>query len=74
MTQTMPIPQQIVDEWEIRHVVDEIDNAVDAKDWTKCRSYFLNEIYADFSSLAGGEGAHTRQCLGGRMAAQPVRR
>jgi len=56
MTQTMHVPQQIVDEWEIRHVVDEIDNAVDAKDWTRCRSYFTDEIYADFSSLAGGEG------------------
>lgn len=57
MTQTMHLPQQIVDESEIRHVVDEIDNAVDAKDWTRCRSYFTDEIYADFSSLAGGEGA-----------------
>ncbi len=40
---------------EIRHVVDEIDNAVDAKDWPLCRSLFTDEIYADFTSLAGGE-------------------
>jgi len=39
---------------EIRHVVDEIDNAVDAKDWEGCRGYFTDEIYADFTSLAGG--------------------
>jgi hypothetical protein len=39
---------------EIILVVDEIDNAVDAKDWQKCRSYFTDEIYADFTSLAGG--------------------
>jgi SnoaL-like domain len=39
---------------EIILVVDEIDNAVDAKDWQKCRNYFTEEIYADFTSLAGG--------------------
>ncbi len=56
MTQTMHVSQQLADEFAIQHVVDEIDNAVDAKDWTKCRSYFTDEIYADFSSLVGGEG------------------
>jgi ketosteroid isomerase-like protein len=55
MSETQTTPQQIVDEREIQHVVDEIDNAVDAKDWTRCRSYFTDEIYADFTSLAGGE-------------------
>lgn len=39
---------------QIRRVVDEIDNAVDAKDWAACRSYFADEIDADFTSLAGG--------------------
>jgi hypothetical protein len=39
----------------IREVVDGIDNAVDRKDWARCRSYFSNEIYVDFTSLAGGE-------------------
>lgn len=42
------------DQTEIITVVDEIDNAVDAKDWERCRSYFTDEIYADFTSLAGG--------------------
>lgn len=55
MAETMHVPQYIADELEIRHVVDEIDNAVDGKDWTACRSYFTDEIYADFTSLAGGE-------------------
>jgi ketosteroid isomerase-like protein len=46
--------QLLADRMEIRRVVDEIDNAVDAKDWTTCRGYFTDEIYADFTSLAGG--------------------
>lgn len=49
--------QQLVDELEIRRVVDEVDNTVDAKDWEKCRSYFLDEIEVDFTSLAGGSPA-----------------
>lgn len=44
----------LTDRTAIVHVVDEIDNAVDAKDWTTCRSYFLDEIDVDFTSLAGG--------------------
>ena len=47
----------LADEWEIRRVVDGIDNACDAKNWKKCRSYFADEIEADFTSLAGGEPA-----------------
>ncbi len=35
--------------------MDGIDLAVDAKDWELCRRYFTDEIYADFTSLAGGE-------------------
>jgi hypothetical protein len=46
--------QHISDRTEIIFVVDEIDNAVDAKDWKRCRGYFTDEIYADFTSLAGG--------------------
>ena len=46
--------QHYFDRMEITRVVDEIDNAVDAKDWERCRSYFTEEIYADFTSLAGG--------------------
>jgi SnoaL-like domain len=46
--------QHLSDQMEITRLVDEIDNAVDAKDWEKCRDYFTDEIYADFTSLAGG--------------------
>ena len=49
--------QRIGDELAIRLVVDEIDNACDAKDWEKCRSFFADEIEVDFTSLAGGEPA-----------------
>jgi hypothetical protein len=46
--------QFLTDCAEIVRIVDEIDNTVDAKDWADCRSYFTDEIYADFTSLAGG--------------------
>ena len=49
--------KRLVDEAEIRRVVDGIDLATDAKDWELCRSYFTGEIFADFTSLAGGEPA-----------------
>lgn len=45
---------RVEDHVEIRRVVDGIDVAVDAKDWEVCRGYFTDEIYADFTSLAGG--------------------
>src|SRR3712207_1067473 len=45
----------VFDRDAVRGVVDEIDNAVDAKDWPLCRSLFTDDIYADFTSLAGGE-------------------
>jgi len=49
--------KRLVDEAEIRGVVDGIDLATDAKDWELCRSYFTVEIFANFTSLAGGEPA-----------------
>ena len=55
MTEQMAFQLQLLtDIAEIIRVVDEIDNTVDAKDWTACRGYFLDEIYVDFTSLAGG--------------------
>lgn len=47
--------QDVSDKWEIRCLVDEIDNAVDAKDWAICRQFFAEEVDVDFTSLAGGE-------------------
>ena len=46
--------QPLADRAQILDVVDGIDNAVDAKEWEACRAYFTDEIYADFTSLAGG--------------------
>jgi hypothetical protein len=49
--------QRQADEMAVRLVVDEIDNACDAKDWEKCRAFFADEIDVDFTSLVGGEPA-----------------
>jgi hypothetical protein len=49
--------QRTTNETEIRLVVDEIDNACDAKDWDRCRAFFADTVEVDFSSLAGGEPA-----------------
>ena len=49
--------QKLADEMEIRRVVDEIDNAVDAKDWVRARTFFADKINVDFTSLAGGKPA-----------------
>ena len=52
------IPElKIADELEIRRIVDEIDNACDAKDWKTLRSYFTDEVEVDFTQLSGGEPA-----------------
>jgi hypothetical protein len=48
---------QTTPEWQIMNVIDGIDNAVDAKDWTRARSFFTEIIYVDFSSLGGGNPA-----------------
>lgn len=48
---------QTLAEWQIINIIDGIDNAVDAKDWVKARSYFTEIIYVDFSSLGGGNPA-----------------
>jgi hypothetical protein len=44
---------------QIQLLVDQVEimRAVDAKDWTACRGYFLEEIYVNFTSLAGGSPA-----------------
>jgi hypothetical protein len=48
---------KVADEMEIRRIVDEIDNAVDAKDWMRARTFFADKIEVDFTSLTGGEPA-----------------
>jgi ketosteroid isomerase-like protein len=51
---------RLLDEAEIRRVVDEIDNAVDAKDWAACRYLFTDEVDVDFTQLSGGEPARLK--------------
>ena len=47
--------QRLLDENEIRSVIDGYDVAVDAKQWDKVRSYFADEVQFDATSLEGGE-------------------
>ncbi|TFL16353.1 nuclear transport factor 2 family protein [Jannaschia formosa] len=47
----------LVDNAEMVRIADAIDGAVDAKDWALARSFFTDEIFVDFTSLAGGEPA-----------------
>lgn len=47
--------QNMADKMEIRRILDEIDNACDAKNWNKCRSFFKDEIKFDYQSLTGDE-------------------
>jgi hypothetical protein len=49
--------QRLADELAVIRVTNEIDVAVDQKDWSKARSYFADELRADFTSLAGGQPA-----------------
>lgn len=52
-----PMPESLADEAEIRHVVDEIDNLCDEKNWKKLRSLFTDKIDVDFTSLDSGKPA-----------------
>jgi hypothetical protein len=58
--QTRTTEEKNADEMEIRRVVDEIDNACDAKDWAKCSEFFAEEVNVDFTSLAGGEASRVK--------------
>jgi ketosteroid isomerase-like protein len=43
--------QTLEDEREIRRVADDLDTAVDRKDWASARALFTDEVEADFTSL-----------------------
>ena len=58
--QVLATEEKIAAEMEIRRIVDEIDNACDAKDWAKCREFFASEVDVDFTSLAGGEPSRVK--------------
>jgi hypothetical protein len=46
--------QSLLDERQLIHAADGIDDAVDRKDWERARSFFADEVEVDFSSLEGG--------------------
>lgn len=50
-------PALLIDERAIRRVVDDIDTAVDQKDWQRARRHFASQVKVDFTSLAGGQPA-----------------
>jgi hypothetical protein len=52
-----PDMQRLADELAVIRVTNEIDVAVDRKDWPKARSFFADELRADFTSLTGGQPA-----------------
>ena len=49
--------ETLVDRAELTRLVDTLDAAVDAKDWTRARALFTDEVAVDFTSLVGGEPA-----------------
>jgi hypothetical protein len=49
--------QVLKDESDLRRIPTEIESAVDRKDWVKARSFFADQVRADFTSLVGGEPA-----------------
>lgn len=75
MSEIDNIVKQLVDETEIRRVVDGIDLATDAKAWELCRSYFTDEILADFTLLAGRRtGLDARRRPRKRVENEPLSR
>jgi hypothetical protein len=52
-----PTYQQLADELMLMRIPTEVEVAVDRKDWTKARSFFADNVRADFTSLVGGEPA-----------------
>jgi hypothetical protein len=50
----------VVDELEVRRVVDGIDFDVDGKNWEAVQGHFADEIDVDFTSLAGGSPGRIR--------------
>lgn len=52
-----PALQALIDERAVIRVADAIDRAVDGQDWARARSYFADQVTADFSSLTGNPAA-----------------
>ena len=48
--------QSLIDERQLIHAADGIDDAIDHKDWKLARSFFADDVEIDFSSLEGEKG------------------
>jgi hypothetical protein len=46
-------PSSADDRNAVQAVVDSIDDAVDAKDWERCRALFTDDVDVDFAALGG---------------------
>ena len=55
--QMPPALRRIADEAAVSRAVNEIDVAVDRKEWARARALFAERIRVDFTSLAGGQPA-----------------
>jgi hypothetical protein len=53
---TMNLDRLLLEQTLIR-LADGLDNAVDDKDWARARSFFADQVTADFSSLTGQPAA-----------------
>ena len=47
--------QQLTDERDVVRITNEIDLALDDKDWDRARSMLADEVNVDFTSLVGGK-------------------
>lgn len=52
--------KSLLEERELVRITNEIDVAVDRKEWDRARSFFADEVRVDFTSLVGGEPAQMK--------------
>jgi ketosteroid isomerase-like protein len=50
-----PVASEFADQLRVVRVVDDIEAAVEAQDWTRVRTYFADAVVVDFSAVVGGE-------------------
>jgi hypothetical protein len=53
----IPGLQALIDERDLIRLTNEIDVAVDRKEWDRARGFFADQIRVDFTSLVGGQPA-----------------
>lgn len=50
-----PVNNGFADQLRVVRVVDDIEAAVEAKDWVRMRKFFADTVTIDFSAVVGGE-------------------